>query len=963
MEQGGRMQAVASTGRLVLRTGTVLGVVGGSLVVVATPASAATLTVTTTADSGPGSLRQALADAVDGDTIVFDLPADSTITLGGNALDVSTALTPGGGLEIQGPGAADLTIDAAGNSGVFYVYPSAPGPVTISGITITGGSQEQGGGVYAQDVDLLLDSVVVDQNEATAGGGVMFRGGDLSIQDSTISGNLAQQGAGVMVSPRNDTEVGTVDIASTTIIGNGTKYEEGETQSGGGILISDKYENEQNFDVNAAAIGETGQVTITGSTIQANTARKYGGIGVIGSDADVTISSTLIGQDTFVGNFEEIEEENFLGNVAQVGGGVGFVNAFGDLSITNSEITGNVAGFAGGVKYFNDRFIRRAEPNEVRANVVEPLEEGLTISGSSVSGNLAVIDGGGIGTKYGAMALIDTTVSQNYAGSSGGGVWARSAEIIVGTSTISGNEADNGAGLDLNDSFLYMLNSTVSGNAAYYDGGGIHERSSFAAIGHSTIANNSAGYAGGGIYSDYFGEEQATANAVVPPQYADYYDPNVLIDHTIVGDNTAVDDGNDVTGVVEAKYSLVEDVDSASTLVIDGGGNIFSEDPDLGILKSNGGPTKTHLPDGDSPVVDAGDIDESGFDPGAEDQRGEDRVAGDAVDIGAVETDEDDVTVAVVATATPAVEGGTEGEFTFTRTGPTSSGLTVGYSVSGTATAGEDYEALGTITFLPGQSTVVAPVVALADEVEDDNETVIVTVLSGSGYTPASPISDTVTIVEDEVVDDPCADADEAGFTDVSESNVHKDAIDCLKALGITEGGPQGLPADQYGPGLSVNRGQIASFLARLIETAGTELPEASGDSFPDDDGSVHEDNINRLVEAGVIEGKDDGTFGVDDSVRRDQMASLLARTYEYITGAPLPAGDDAFTDDDGNVHEDAINALAEAGIVLGTGTPGIYDPTGDVKRDQMASFLIRLAQLLAAEGNFTGEVGEVPTA
>ena len=58
---------------------------------------------------------------------------------------------------------------------------------------------------------------------------------------------------------------------------------------------------------------------------------------------------------------------------------------------------------------------------------------------------------------------------------------------------------------------------------------------------------------------------------------------------------------------------------------------------------------------------------------------------------------------------------------------------------------------------------------------------------------------------------------------------------------------------------------------------------------------------------------------------------------------------------DDGNVHEDNIDALAAIGIVLGTGD-GNFDPSGDVRRDQMASFLIRLAQHLASEGDSTSE-------
>jgi hypothetical protein len=84
-------------------------------------------------------------------------------------------------------------------------------------------------------------------------------------------------------------------------------------------------------------------------------------------------------------------------------------------------------------------------------------------------------------------------------------------------------------------------------------------------------------------------------------------------------------------------------------------------------------------------------------------------------------------------------------------------------------------------------------------------------------------------------------------------------------------------------------------------------------------------------------------------------MASFLLRTHDFISDQTLPAGDNAFPDDEpDNVHEAAINALQEAGVIEGTdASPSLYDPSGSVRRDQMASFLMRLADLLAAEGNF----------
>ena len=61
-------------------------------------AHAATITVTNTNDSGPGSLRQALANANNGDTINFAVSGTITLTSGGLEVTKSVA--------ISGPGAA-----------------------------------------------------------------------------------------------------------------------------------------------------------------------------------------------------------------------------------------------------------------------------------------------------------------------------------------------------------------------------------------------------------------------------------------------------------------------------------------------------------------------------------------------------------------------------------------------------------------------------------------------------------------------------------------------------------------------------------------------------------------------------------------------------------------------------------------------------------------------------------------
>jgi hypothetical protein len=76
--------------------------------------------------------------------------------------------------------------------------------------------------------------------------------------------------------------------------------------------------------------------------------------------------------------------------------------------------------------------------------------------------------------------------------------------------------------------------------------------------------------------------------------------------------------------------------------------------------------------------------------------------------------------------------------------------------------------------------------------------------------------------------------------------------------------------------------------------SSGTALSAAAGsDAFPDDEGSPHEANINAAAQAGFLAGRADGTYGPDLSVQRDQMASFLARVLGQLvddSAAHLPA-------------------------------------------------------------------------
>ena len=119
-----------------------------------------------------------------------------------------------------------------------------------------------------------------------------------------------------------------------------------------------------------------------------------------------------------------------------------------------------------------------------------------------------------------------------------------------------------------------------------------------------------------------------------------------------------------------------------------------------------------------------------------------------------------------------------------------------------------------------------------------------------------------------------------------------------------------------------------------VVETAAP----ASG-YFIDDDGSVHESNIDTMFELGVTRGCNPPTndrFCPEGELTRGQIAAFLRRTLD------LPASDvDAFADDDASIFEGDINALATAGIAFGC-TETDFCPDAAVRREEMAEFLVR---------------------
>src|SRR5258705_4032741 len=153
-----------------------------TVVLLAGPVRAAT--VTSLADSGPGSLREAIGNAAPGETIDFLSGGAITLTSGGLSIDKN--------LIISGPGAGNLVVQRSTASGTpdFSIFSVLSGTVTISGLTVSNGRDVVGGCIDVESVLTLNDCVIAGNSGTESGGGIMNRG-TMTISNCVIRGNSA----------------------------------------------------------------------------------------------------------------------------------------------------------------------------------------------------------------------------------------------------------------------------------------------------------------------------------------------------------------------------------------------------------------------------------------------------------------------------------------------------------------------------------------------------------------------------------------------------------------------------------------------------------------------------------------------------------------------------------------------------------------------------------------------------
>jgi len=436
-------------------------------------------TVTNCDDGGTGSLRDAIANAGSGDTIDFAGLGCSAIVLSGGALSVTVA-----NLTVQGPGSASLSLSGNDASRVFDH--SGGGTLDLRGLTLTHGRASGDGGCVRAATNLSLDDVIAsacvagDATVAGINGGAIAVVGNATINGGSFDGNRVDGTARVR---GGAIAVGNLlSVTGTSFTNNiAWSHQDGnpndDVAEGGAIF----------------ALGDTHLTdsTITGNTVKSDSYEVFGGGVAVGSHPDHAIASL----DVLRGHVHDNTTTTQCGVCAPQGGGIA---AVGETRLRDSTILSNTVyspghyGGGGGVRVFQ--------------------AASFEVIGSTIAGNHAPSAGGGLfGPESGVLSVDTTLVTGNSSGNEagldegGGGILCLGCAVVLQSSTVSGNTAGaDGGGIFIHygeyaPQATQIINSTISGNTSAKEGGGIMLDGGDASFSNSTIAFNTASTRGAGI--------------------------------------------------------------------------------------------------------------------------------------------------------------------------------------------------------------------------------------------------------------------------------------------------------------------------------------------------------------------------------------------------------------------------------------------------------------------------------
>lgn len=527
------------------------------------------LTVTSTSDSGAGSLRAALAAANAGDDIVFNLPNPSTIILTSGPLVINQVV------QIDGTDPANLTIEVQG--GVFRVFTVTSSAVAkLTGLTITGGADSDGGGILSSASSLTLTNCVFTFNRATNGGAIR-NNGTMTINGCTIDGNLATISGGILNN-------GTLTISHSVIFNNRGGVTGGIAQIGSAstttmadcMITGNSAEQDSSGDSGAGIENDAGVMTLTRCTVSGNTLTAGGGAfggGIYNAGGLTLLDSVVAGNSA-------------LGYDSVYGGGI-YNTLSGSLILFRSTVSGNQA--QAGSQSSTNAFGGGIAANSGTVAVFSSTVSGNSAFGGDSGGTGGAANGGGISADSNAsLTLNDSTIANNLAvggrsvGGTGGSGFGGGVQTFLGTT-------------------LTIINCTVAGNIA---GGGTGD------------AGNGDGF-GGGLWIG----AGTIWNSIIATNIASTSNQDLTVVNSIQAASSlfGVGDGSGVSNGVNGNL-----VGTAAAPL----------DPQLGPLQNNGGPTQTMALRRGSPAIDHGNND---LLTTLVDQRGDNRVVNDITDMGAFE--------------------------------------------------------------------------------------------------------------------------------------------------------------------------------------------------------------------------------------------------------------------------------------------------------------------------------------
>jgi subtilisin family serine protease len=485
-----------------------------------------TLTVTSTADSGAGSLRAALASAANGDTIDAT-GVSGAIMLTSGDLPVSNNVT------ILGPGPANLAVNGNAVSRAFNISGTL---VTIAGLTITNGKAFSsgfpancGGGIYTGPGTLTVSNCTFSGNSAQlAGGGILGDHSILTVTACNFIGNSAgdQGGGGIF----NNAVFGgaTLIVSNCAFSGN----------SAGGNLGGGIYNNGQ------ASGNATAQ--LVNSTLISNSAG-YGG-GIFNDGHNSGIATLLVHASTLNGNSGSVSGGGIF-NHGYTGGAA--------LTMSASTLSGNSAQYGGSI--YNNGYTGSGM---------------LTMSASTLSSNSASFSGGGIynngeSSGTGTVQLATSTLSGNSAQYGGSiyndGTSSGRAPLTVKACTISGNSSGAGnGGAILNNgsggSASVELGSTIlkagasGGNIANFSG-------TFSSEGYNLASDDADGFLTGAA-------DQLNLDPMLGP-LQDNGGPTLT--HALLPGSPAIDKGKNFNGSATDQGGSIRTVDGPCIANASGG--------------------------------------------------------------------------------------------------------------------------------------------------------------------------------------------------------------------------------------------------------------------------------------------------------------------------------------------------------------------------------------------------------